>query len=111
MASEQQTVDYIAEQAAGAGFIRSRSMFGEYALYCDEKVVAFICDDTFYLKITDEGRKVLKHEELGQAYPGSKDYFVISADDWDDKDYISELVRVTSDALPAPKPKVPKKKS
>ena len=105
MASEQQTVDYIAEQMRNAGAIRSRKMFGEYALYCDEKVIAFVCDDRLFLKITESARTILKNIELGQAYPGSKDYFVISPDDWDDRGYMVELARSTADALPAPKPK------
>lgn len=105
MATEQSTADFIAEQMSGAGAMRTRKMFGEYALYCDDKVIAFICDDSLYLKITEPGRAVLKSEELGQAYPGSKDYFVISPDDWDDRGYMVELARATTDALPRPKPK------
>lgn len=111
MASEQSTVDFIAEQMARAGDIRSRKMFGEYALYCDERVIAFVCDDQLFLKITEPGRAVLKHEELGQAYPGSKDYFVISPDDWDDASYMVELARATADAVPPPKPKKPRTKN
>ncbi len=25
--------------------VRTRAMFGEYGLYCEEKVVGFVCDD------------------------------------------------------------------
>lgn len=53
MASEQHTADFIVEQMSHAGDMRTRKMFGEYALYCDDKVIAFICDDQLYLKITD----------------------------------------------------------
>lgn len=108
MASEQQTVDFIVEQMSAAGVIRSRKMFGEYAIYCDEKVIAFVCDDKLFFKITELARDVLRHEELGPAYPGSKDYFIISPDDWDDRSYMADLARTTADALPAPKPKKPK---
>ncbi len=31
-------------------------MFGEYALYCDQRVVALICDDQVFVKITDPGK-------------------------------------------------------
>ena len=86
-----------------AGDMRTRKMFGEYALYCDDKVIAFICDDQLYLKITEPGRTLLKSEKLGQAYSGSKDYFVISPDDWDDRDYMIDLARTTADALPMQK--------
>jgi DNA transformation protein and related proteins len=39
MASSQATVDYILEQADSAGVMRARKMFGDYALYCNNKVV------------------------------------------------------------------------
>lgn len=42
MATQESTVKYIVAQVTNAGRIRSRKMFGEYALYCDDKVVA-IC--------------------------------------------------------------------
>ena len=45
VASQQKTIDYIMGQCADAGTITSKKMFGEYALYCDTKVVAFVCDD------------------------------------------------------------------
>ena len=45
MASHQDFVDYVAEQLREAGSIRSRKMFGEYGLYCDDVFFAGICDD------------------------------------------------------------------
>lgn len=35
MASDPKTVAFIVEQAAGAGEVRAKAMFGEYGLYCD----------------------------------------------------------------------------
>ena len=89
----------------GAGNIRSRKMFGEYAIYCDDKVVALVCDNQLFLKITEPGRGVVKTQRLGAAYPGAKDSLVIGEEYWDDHDYLSQLARVTADALPAPKKK------
>jgi len=105
MASDQKTVDFITEQMLGARNIRSRKMFGEYAIYCDDKVVALVCDDQLFLKITDPGRTVVKEQVLGAPYPGAKDSFVIREEDWNDADYLARLARVTADALPAPKKK------
>ena len=103
MASSQKTVDYITEQMRSAGNIRSRKMFGEYAIYCDDKVVALVCDDQLFLKITEPGRAIVRLQTVGPAYPGAKDSFVISSEDWDDASYLSHLARVTADALPTPK--------
>ena len=105
MASKQETVDYIVDQMAAAGNIRSRKMFGEYVIYCDDKVVALVCDDRLYLKITEPGRTLVRSQALGSPYPGAKDCFVIAAEDWDDGDYLSHIARATAEALPAPKKK------
>ena len=50
MATQKNTVDYILEQIAEAGIVSAREMFGEYAIYCDGKVVALVCDDQLFCK-------------------------------------------------------------
>lgn len=105
MASDQKTVDYITEQMLSAGNIRSRKMFGEYAIYCDDKVVALVCDDQLFFKATEPGRAIVRSQALAPPYPGAKDSFVIDSEDWDDADYLSQLARVTADTLPTPKKK------
>ena len=50
MASHQDFVDYVAEQLRESGSIRSRKMFGEYGLYCDDIFFAVICDDQLFIK-------------------------------------------------------------
>lgn len=109
MASSSNTIEFLVDQMAGAGRISNRKMFGEYALYCDDKVVAFVCDDQLFVKPTNAGKEFLKTPEMAPAYPGSKPYFLISGDHWDDADWMAELIKVTAAALPLPKPKKPKK--
>jgi len=105
MASEQHTVDLITELMAPAGNVRSRKMFGEYAVYLDDKVIALVCDDQLFLKPTEEGRAAIGEPDEAPAYPGSKLYFRLPEDTWEDPDWLSQLARITADALPAPKPK------
>lgn len=109
MASKLATVEYIADQIAAAGNIRYHRMFGEYALYCNEKVVAFVCDDQLFLKPTKAGRELIEVLEEAPAYPGSKMYFLISPDQWEDREYLTKLIVATASELPIPKEK--KKKS
>jgi hypothetical protein len=40
MASRQTTVDFILDQIEGAGTVSAKKMFGEYGIYCDDKMVA-----------------------------------------------------------------------
>ncbi len=112
MATKQGTVDYILDQLASLEKISARKMFGEYALYCDAKVVGLICDDTLYIKITDEGKKFVgKYYEEGYAYDGAKVSMKIDPDQIDDHEWLSNLVAITTKELPAPRPKVKKKES
>lgn len=105
MASKQSTADYLADQLAEAGSIRTRKMFGEYALYCDEKVVALICDDQLFVKPTEAGRVLLREEDLAPPYPGAKSHFRIGEEHWEDRLWLCDLLRATADALPLPKTK------
>lgn len=105
MATQASTVEYLVGQISGAGAIRSRAMFGEYALYCNEKVVALICDDKLFLKPTEKGREFAKNPEEAPAYPGSKPFLLIEEDRWNDAEWMTELIRITAAELPMPKPK------
>ncbi len=109
MATQQGTVDYLLEQIADAGDVSARKMFGEYGVYCDGRIVALVCDDQFYLKPTPEGRADLGDAVDEQpAYPGAKPSFRIDGERWDDAEWMSRLVRLTTAALPLPKPKKPR---
>lgn len=105
MASKQSTVDYICEQIAHAGNIRYRKMFGEYAIYCNEKVVAFVCDDQLYVKPTNAGRELIEILEEAPPYPGAKLYFLISPDLWEDREFLTKVISATAAELPLPKMK------
>lgn len=105
MATQQATIDFLLEQISLPGAIRTRKMFGEYALYYNDKVVAFICDDKLYLKPTTAGRKYIGKIEEAPAYPGSKMYYYISGDQWENREWLSELIIKTAEELPLPKKK------
>jgi TfoX/Sxy family transcriptional regulator of competence genes len=107
MASSSDTVQYIVDQVGLGRRLSSKKMFGELALYLDEKIVALVCDDQLFLKPTDQGRAFLGEVRLAPPYPGAKDYFLL-ADELDDSDRLKEAVLLTAKALPAPKQKVAK---
>lgn len=109
MATKQSTVDFLEDQVQNAGTIRSRKMFGEYALYCNEKVVALICDDELFVKVTSISDQFLDKNHIAPPYPGAKNYLKVPQDKWDDREWLSNFIQQTAAVLPAPKPK--KKKS
>jgi TfoX/Sxy family transcriptional regulator of competence genes len=109
MASSQRTVDVILEQAAGAGAVSAKKMFGEYGLYLDGKMVASVCDDRLFVKPTVAGRLHIGAVQEEPPYPGAKPCFVISGERWDEADWLAELFRVTAAGLPMPKAKQKKR--
>lgn len=106
MATKQSTIDYIEDQLTQVPEIRSQKMFGEYALYCGEKVVALVCDDHLFVKMSDEGRVFVGDRyEGGHAYPGARLSMLIDEDLIEDHAWLCELIRITERNLPTPKRK------
>ena len=109
MATDAAFADHVLDQVRGAGVVSVRKMFGEYALYCNGKVVALICDNQVFLKPLPEAAALIGAPVYGPPYPGAKPHLLLS-DQMDDADLMAHLVRVVADALPEPKPKKPKVK-
>ena len=98
MACSPVFVQYIIDQCSGAGEIAVKKMMGDYCIYCDGVLFGLVCDNNFYVKVTEPGKVVLKEVILRPPYEGAKDYFYIS--DVDDREYLTSLIRVTIPALP-----------
>lgn len=104
MSTKPSTIEYILDQLAGSGELRARKMFGEYALYCDDKVVALVCDDQLFVKITEPGLEYVgEYYKEGHAYPGAKPSMLIDGDLIEDRSWLGELIRITARALPLPR--------
>lgn len=97
MASHPNFVDYVAEQLREAGAIRSRKMFGEYGLYCNDVFFAVICDDQFFIKVTPQGEVAFPDLPKAPPYEGAKDSFLV--EDVENRKLMTELTRITCEAL------------
>jgi TfoX/Sxy family transcriptional regulator of competence genes len=104
MATSKATVDFTLDQLAPLP-VRARAMFGEYGLYCDEKIVALICDETLFMKPSEVSESFLSKAELAPPYPGAKDYYAVPEDRLEDRIWLQEFVTRTTASLPLPKPK------
>ena len=109
MATQQRTVDYLLEQATGAGTVSAKPMFGEYGIYVDGRMIGSVCDDRLYVKPTASGRAHAEPVADAPPYPGARPHLLIEADRWDDDEWLGELLRVTAAELPTPKPRRPKR--
>ena len=108
MASDKEFVDFVVDQMGDAGLITSKKMFGEYALYCDGKVIALICDNQLFVKPTGKGRIYIGKPVEAPPYPGAKLYFLVE-DKFEDRDWISQLICITAQELSDSKENKPRK--
>ena len=99
--SNPDLVQYIVEQAAQAGEVSAKKMFGDYCFYCNAKPVGLICDNILYLKPLKQIEPVLHDcdRQMQPPYEGAKPHYVIT--DVDDRDYVSLLVKTVAENLPA----------
>lgn len=107
MATDRDFVEYVANQAGLGNSLTHRKMFGEYALYLNGTVIAFVCDNQLYVKPTPEGRSVLQSVFEHPPYPNAKPYFRIDAE-LDDRELLQRLFQATARALPPPRPRARK---
>ncbi|MEO7115476.1 MAG: TfoX/Sxy family protein [Caldimonas sp.] len=107
MASEPDFAEYVFAQIGLGPEITYRKMFGEYAVYLNGTVVAFVCDNQLYVKPTAQGRALLGRAAEHSPFPGAKPYFRID-DELDQRELIQRLLRATALAAPLPKPKAAK---
>ena len=106
MATQKSTIGFILDQIAAP--VEAKRMFGEYGLFCNGKMVAVVCDDQLFVKPTSAGRTFA--DDLAQAspFPGAKAYLKVDGDKWDEREWLTELIRRTEADLPAPKARKPK---
>lgn len=102
MATSKDTAEFILDKLGDRVTFSVRPMFGEYCLYANRKPVAFICDDTLFVKIVPASEALAAECELGQAYPGSKPYY-IADESLLDKPELVEILLAIADATPAKK--------
>lgn len=102
MSTDISFVEFIVDQLEDAGEITYRKMFGEYALYCNGKVVALICDEQLFVKPTEAGRAFIGDVIEAPPYTGASMYFLIE-DRIESREWLSELITLTYKELPEPK--------
>lgn len=107
MVTQKETVTQIVDRL-GPLDVRARAMFGGYGLYCDEKIVGLICDDSLFIKPSSGSSEFLGELELSPPYPGAKDYHRVSPKMLEEDDWLRDVIQRTADALPMPKPKKPR---
>ncbi|PLW95723.1 MAG: competence protein TfoX [Marinilabiliales bacterium] len=104
MATHIEFVDFVVDQIENSGDITAKSMFGEYGIFSNGKIFGLICDNKLFIKPTQAGRAFIKEVVEAPPYPGAKMSFLIE-DKIEDREWLSELVRITLKELPEPRPR------
>lgn len=104
MPTDRDFVDYVAEQAQLGSSLSFKRMFGEYGVYLDGKIIAFICDNSLFVKPTRATDRITQALPKRPPYPQARPYPV--ADELlDDSDALKSLLAQTAQDLPVPRPK------
>ena len=104
MATDASFVEYVCDQAGLGARLTAKRMFGEYGLYVDGKVVAFVCDNQVFVKPTPAGRALVPQAREGKPYPPAKPHLLMG-DELDDRLLWQRLLLATAEALPSPTPR------
>lgn len=104
MASDASFVEYVVDQFEPDCAVSAKKMFGEYGLFSQGKMFAMVCDDQLFFKRTEGGHAHIGDPVEAPPYPGAKPIFLIG-DEVEDGAWLSELARITTKELPAPRPR------
>jgi len=102
MASDLTFVEYVADQIHEDCGVTHKKMFGEFGLFSEGKMFGLVCDNRFLVKPTEGGREFIGTVVEEPPYPGAKLCFLID-EQLEDREWLSELVRITTRELPMPK--------
>jgi TfoX/Sxy family transcriptional regulator of competence genes len=110
MATDKEFVDFVLDQIDNAGEVNAKRMFGEWGVFSNGKIFALICNSKLYIKPTKAGRAFIQNPVEAPPYEGAKPSFLIE-DKLEDREWLSNLVRISLKELPEPKPRKKKAKN
>ena len=101
MATKKRMLDYILDQIEieREGYITYTKKYGKYVFIFEGEVFARVDDKTFYLVGTNAGRNFLRNPVKGTPYKNAQQHFIISEEEYSDRDWFSRLVDITIDEI------------
>lgn len=99
MATGKEYLTFILDQLSDLNEITSRSMMGEYIIYYQGKIAAYICDDHLLVKPVEAAKALMPDAAMEAPYEGAKEMLLV--EQVDDKAFLTELFHAIIDQLPA----------
>jgi hypothetical protein len=109
MGSSKEAVAYVVGKLRPPERFSARAMFGEFALYCDGKTVALICDDRLYVKISPATAGLESICEKGEPYPRAKPHYLVDEGQLSTIPNLSGMLIDLAESLSASRPKKKKR--
>ena len=103
MATTKEYLEFILEQLSALDGITHRMMMGEYIIYHNGKIAAYICDDRLLVKPVPSAVKLMPGAKYEPPYEGAKDMLLV--ENIEDKEFLCGLFEAMYEELPVPKKK------
>ena len=103
MATSKEYLAFILDQLSDVEGIAHRQMMGEYIVYMNGKIAAYLCDDRLLIKPVPSAVQLMPNATYEPPYDGAKDMLLV--DNVDDRAFLKELFEAMYDELPNPKKK------
>lgn len=103
MATSKDYLTYILEQLSQIEGVTHRSMMGEYIIYMNGRIAAYLCDNRLLIKPVPTAMEMMKGASLEPPYEGAKE--MLLCENTEDRAFLKRLFEAIYDELPQPKPK------
>lgn len=101
MATKKEYLDYILDGLSDVSGITYRQMMGEYIIYINEKIAAYVCDNRLLIKPVASAVRLMPDAVYEPPYEGAKD--MLLCENTDNKDFLTELFNAIEPELAMPK--------
>ena len=101
MATKKEYLDYILDGLSDVSGITYRQMMGEYIIYINEKIAAYVCDNRLLIKPVASAVRLIPDAVYEPPYEGAKD--MLLCENTDNKDFLTELFNAIEPELAMPK--------
>ena len=103
MPTKKEYLEYILEQLSLLDGITYKQMMGEYIIYYQGRIAAYVCDDRLLIKPVKSAARLMPDAVLEPPYDGAKG--MLLCDRIDDRGFLKTLFEEIYPELSAPKTK------
>lgn len=103
MSTSKDYLNFILDQLSEVDGVTFRPMMGEYIIYIDGKIAAYVCDDRLLVKPLPAAERLMPDAKREPPYDGAKDMLLV--ENVDDRAFLKTLFTAIYPSLPKPKQK------